>query len=356
MLSELFVFVKEYIPLAISISLVTSVVWFTNWFLLRRKGAFQAKSKNIRQMTVLILSIIGLLFILFNIPIDVATRGQILSLFGLVITGVIAFSSSSFIANIMAGLMLRFIKNFSPGDFITVEDMSGRVTEVGIMHTEIQNEHRELITFPNIYLMSKPVTVVRRSGTIISTEISLGYDVYSMKIETLLKEATINANLEDPFVLIKELGDFSITYHIAGFLSDIKTLITAQSVLRQKILDKLHDEGVEIVSPNFMNQRILDKSQIFIPKKTKMAPAKIKEEETPESIIFDKAEKAESLNIEKQKLEEKMETLSQLKKEAKEATGEKREKLDKKLEAEKNKLEKEMEELNDKEGSVKEED
>ncbi len=355
MLTELFTLVKEYIPLTISIALVTSVLWFANWFLLKRKGMFTVDSKNIRQMTVLTLLIIGLLFILFNIPMDVTTRGQILSLFGLVITGVIAFSSSSFIANIMAGLMLRFIKSFSPGDFIIIENQSGRVTEVGIMHTEIQNEHRELITFPNIYIMSKPVTVVRRSGTIISIELSLGYNDNHTKIEKLLKEAAVEAGLEDPFVLIKNLGDFSVTYRIAGFLSDIKTLITAKSVLRQKTLDSLHEAGIEIVSPSFMNQRILEKGLEFIPKKTKAIPAKSKEE-APESIIFDKAEKAESLDYQKKKLEEDKETISQLKQTAKETTGEDREKLNKKIETAEAKVSRKIEELNQKKADTDKKD
>lgn len=355
MLSEFFVFVKEYIPLAISIVLVSSVLWLANWFLLKRKGIFTVDSKNIRQMTVLTLLILGLLLILFNIPMDVATRGQILSLFGLVITGVIAFSSSSFIANIMAGLMLRFIKSFNPGDFITIENQSGRVTEVGIMHTEIQNENRELVTFPNIYIMSKPVTVVRRSGTIISTELSLGYDENHTKIEVLLKAAAIDAGLEDPFVLIKNLGDFSITYHVAGFLSDIKTLITQQSVLMQKTLDSLHNAGIEIVSPNFMNQRVLEKGQEIIPKRIKPTPAKTKEE-TPESIIFDKAEKAESLDHQKKKIEEDIEAISQLKKTAKETTGEDREKLDKKIETAEAIVTKKVEALNKKKADVDKKD
>lgn len=356
MFSELFHIIKEYIPLTLSVALVSGVVWVTNWFFLKRKGTFTLESKHIRQMVVLTTVIIGLLFILFNIPMDVATRGQILNLFGLVFTAVIAFSSSSIIANVMAGLMLRFVKSFNTGDFLTIEDKSGRVTEVGIMHTEIQNEFRELITFPNIYIMSKPVTVVRRSGTIISAELSLGYDISHVKVETLLKKAAIDAGLKDPFVLVKQLGDFSITYQVAGFLDDIKTLITSRSGLKQKSLDTLHEGGVEIVSPNFMNQRVFDKSDIFIPEKTRVPRAKAKKEEAPESIIFDKAEKAETINKQKNKLEEQKDIISQLKKSLKDVTGAEKEKIEKKIASAEEHLKNEVEEINQKTDSVQKED
>ena len=78
-----------------------------------------------------------------------STRGQIITLMGLVITGVIALSSTSFVANIMAGLMLQVVKSFKPGDFVRVGEYFGRVTERGLFHVEIQTEDRDLTTLPN---------------------------------------------------------------------------------------------------------------------------------------------------------------------------------------------------------------
>jgi small-conductance mechanosensitive channel len=67
----------------------------------------------------------------------------------------------------------------------------------------------------------------------------------------------IMAGLQNPFVQIKELGDFSISYRIAGFLPDVKHILTSRSDLRKLVVDMLHGDGIEIVSPNFMNQRVL---------------------------------------------------------------------------------------------------
>ena len=129
----------------------------------------------------------------------------------------------------------------------------------------------------------------------------MGYDFGRSRIETALKKAAGEAGLEDPFVHILELGDFSVNYRVSGFLKEVKQLISARSELREKMLDCLHEEGIEIVSPTFMNQRVLPEKRIFIPKDKKI-PIFEEKEEAPEAIIFDKAELAESTEALKEKI------------------------------------------------------
>jgi len=214
---------------------------------------------------------------------------------GIVLSAGIALSSTTFLGNMMAGLMLRAVRNFRLGDFIGVQEHFGRVSERGLFHTEIQTEERNLVTLPNLYLVTNPVTTVRSSGTIVAATVSLGYDVPRARIEERLLEAARNANLEDPFVTTQELGDFSVTYRIAGLLTEVKSLISARSRLRGAMLDSLHGGGIEIVSPIFQNQRKLEPEQVFIPKVAPKKAARVEEEApVPEEILFDKAEQAEA--------------------------------------------------------------
>ena len=305
MIADLFAAIKEFLPLIISLIIVLFVLWLANRLLLKRKVKLNPETVLTRQMIMIGLSVLGLIFVLLSIPMSEATRGQILSLLGIVFTGIIAFSSSSLIANMMSGLMIRFIKSFHAGDFIRVNDQFGRVTEVGLMHTEIQTEDRDLVTLPNIYLMTNPVKVVRNSGTIISATVSLGYDVEHSHVEELMKKAAEAAGLKDPFVLVIDLGDFSVAYRIAGFLEEVKNLLTVRSNLRKQVLDTLHNAGIEIVSPNFMNTRNLDEKTKTIPRKRVKKEKRItKKEDTPEKIIFDKADEAENLEQQKEKFDE----------------------------------------------------
>jgi hypothetical protein len=145
--------------------------------------------------------------------------------------------------------------------------------------------------------------VVRASGTIISASLSLGYDVDHRKIETLLMTAATEIGLQEPFVQVTELGDFSVTYKVSGFLAEVKQLIAARSNLRRKILDVLHHAGVEIVSPRFMNQRLLDTEQAIIPNLEAPSDSLPEEEVAPPGeVIFDKAETAERVALLRDKL------------------------------------------------------
>lgn len=319
--SELLAGFREFVPLLAVLALVSVVLWLVNWLMLKRRKELGAETQLPRQLLMIALTAVGLLLIVLVFPMSDNTRGQVLSLIGVVLTAVIALSSTTFVANIMAGLMLRVVKSFRPGDFIHIGDQFGRITERGLFHTEIQTEDRNLTTFPNLYLVTNPVTVVRSSGTIVSAELSLGYDLPHSRIEELLKEAASQTDLQEPFVQVRELGDFSVTYRVAGFLTNVKLLLTARSDLRKNVLDVLHAHGVEIVSPAFMNQRRLPEDGKVIPDEVKLHSKKQapEPEEAPENLIFDKAEEAEALENLRKEYAELNQRLEELKKERKSA-------------------------------------
>ena len=135
-----------------------------------------------------------------------------------------------------------------------------------------------------------------------------------MRIEKVLIEAAKDAGLNDPFFQVIELGNFSVTYRVSGFLTDVKTLITARSHLHEQVLDKLHELNIEIVSPNFMNQRVFPVEKQFIPERIPSGQLKdiIPGETNAEKIIFDKADDVEKLEVlteTQKKLREKLENL-----------------------------------------------
>ncbi|MEZ5529615.1 MAG: mechanosensitive ion channel [Porticoccaceae bacterium] len=284
----------EFIPLLVTIAVIAVGLWFANWLLLRR-ASLTTETRLPGQVTMLVLTIISLVAVILALPVSESTHGDLLSLLGLLLTGVIALSSTSFVANAMAGLMLRAVKSFHHGDFIHAGEHFGRVTERGLFHTEIQSENRDLITLPNLFLASNPVTVVRSSGTIVSCDLSLGYDVPHYEAEPLLKLAAEGAGLQEPFVQIRTLGDFSVSYRISGYYPEVKHLLTTRSRLRREVLDHLHGAGIEIVSPSFMNQRQFRDGEKFMASPPHVE-APLSAEQAPESMIFDKADRAEKIH------------------------------------------------------------
>lgn len=306
----------RYMPAMVAIILVALVMWGINRAFQRNPhGEVRAS----QQLIMLLGTAIGVLIIIFALPLSDTGRGQLLSLLGIVVTAVIALSSTTFVANVMAGLMLRAVNSFRPGDFVRCGDHFGRVTERGIFHTEIQTEDRDLTTLPNMYLVTNPVTVVRDSGTVVSAQLSLGYDVSHVRIEELLKRAAEVSGLEEAFVMVMELGDFAVSYRVGGFFKDVNRLLTAKSKLRKQILDVMHENGIEIVSPHFMNQRVLQTGEKMIPGPEAKPEQPEEAEGSPEEMIFDKADTAAQRELLKETLAEAREDVEALDQRIKEA-------------------------------------
>ena len=294
------------LPISVTIG-VTAVVLIV----LRRAIPDEPATRVIRQLVTVAVLVFANVALVLAMPLDSATTGQLLSLFGLVITAVIALSSTTFVSNAMAGLMLRAVGGFHPGDFLRIGENFGRVTQKGLLHTEIQSEDRDLITLPNLFVMNQPVRVVRTSGTLISAEVSLGYDVHRRQVRDLLKQAAEQAELTEPFVQITALGDHCVTYRVYGFLADVSNLVTKRTELRGRMLDCLHENGVEIVSPAFMNQRALDPAVAIRPA-LEQSTAEPTEDDHAESLMFDKAEVAvriEKLRSKRSELRAELENL-----------------------------------------------
>jgi small-conductance mechanosensitive channel len=148
----------------------------------------------------------------------------------------------------------------------------------------------------------------------------LGYDVARARAEAALLTAAVQAGLTDPFVSVLDLGDSAVQYRVAGLLTDVKEILSTRSRLRARMLDALHHASIEIVSPGFVNARMIKEGDRFIPPEARSdSPAT--QSPKPESLVFDKAEQAESLANLRKALAELDESIDTLEKETKHTAG-----------------------------------
>ncbi|MEM9202953.1 MAG: mechanosensitive ion channel family protein [Actinomycetota bacterium] len=289
----------DYVPL-LAVLVAAAIVWMAARAIIRR-DARNKPGVNVEirfQVVTIVVVFAALVAGVVALPISEARSGQILALLGIVLSAAIALSATTILGNLIAGMMLRSVRGFGPGDFIRVEGHFGRVSSQGLFHTEIQTEDRDLTTLPNGFLAAHPFSTIRNSGTVVSTTVGLGYDVPRHEVEIVLLAAAEEAGLEQAFVQIVELGDFAVVYRCAGLLTDVLRLITVKSNLNAAVLDGCHAADIEIVSPSFMNQRQVN-DQTFIPKGQRRRSASIENDpkNVPELMLFDKAEKAASRQI-----------------------------------------------------------
>lgn len=246
--------------------------------------------------------LLAIVIFILSLPVSENAKSQILSLLGIVLSAGIALSSTTMLGNLIAGFMNTNANRFKSGDLIEIENIKGRITKKSFFYTEIQLPDSNFTTIPNLYLATRPLTNTRKSDTIISTEVSLGYDVSRKLISQALKDAALKTGLTKPYVYIISLGDFSIVYRISGFLEDTDNYFSTSYSLNKYVLDALHNQNIEIVSPNFINQRQIGDKE-FISKHQSNPQT---EENPNENQIFDKAKTFEKLESTKEKLQKEL--------------------------------------------------
>lgn len=277
--------------------LLVLFLFINGWFFNRMK-AIKESAQITRQTISILIILVGTLTFILSLPIDKSLKGQILSFLAIIISAAIALSSTTVLGNLIAGIMNNAMGRFKVGDLIQIEDLIGRVTRKNIFHTEIQLEDSNFVTIPNLFISSNPVKLTRKSNTVISTSVSLGYEVSQNRIVESLKKAALDTGLKDPYVYVTELGDFSVSYKIHGFLEDSGKFFSTSSLLNSNVINCLHKSNIEIVSPSFMNQRKID-DITFIPKDIIEFKPEVPEK-TPEDLIFDKAKQAGAIEDKKE--------------------------------------------------------
>jgi len=324
----------SYLILFATVAAVVLFNWIAHKIIIVRHRNLGGEKMFPRQLGMLGLTIASIILVVLVLPVDQSTRNQIIGLIGLVISGVFAFSSGNVFANLMAGLLLRVTRPFTIGDYIQIKDHFGRVTERGLFDTEIQNEMRELIAVPNTLLISNPISTIKSPGAIISVSLSIGYDVHHDEVEALLVKAASASGLENPFVNILELGNYAVVYRVCGVLLEGNELITARTKMFRQVLDTLHGNGVEIMSPSIMDQRRIDQEMKVIPKPSARSAKVIAA--ASEKIVFDKAELAAQKVKEQRDLRDQIEKLETS---LSAASGDEKEKIKSRVDALKQKLE-----------------
>jgi len=188
------------------------------------------------------------LLIIINIP---GVNESILQLLGVVVAGIIAFSSSTIIANFMSGIIIKIGRIYKSGDIVKIDKHFGEVAEVNFISTILETPKKELMTVPNQLVMLHSVTNYSHTAYLVNVSLSLGYDVNRIKAEELLIKAAKACNLKSVFISLTNLNDFSVSYEVNGELTDAAEIPLIESALRKAILDEFNLAGIEILSPDY---------------------------------------------------------------------------------------------------------
>ena len=172
-----------------------------------------------------------------------------------------SLGSSNAIANMVAGLVITYMRPFKIGDFIKIGDVSGEVIEKTALVTRIRTPKFEDITIPNSTVLSSTSTNYSsntkqvNNGLLIHTTVTIGYDVPWKDIHKALIDAALKTQMIEqtppPFVLQTSLDDFYVSYQINVYTKEPTKQPLIYSSLHQNIQDSFNEAGIEIMSPHY---------------------------------------------------------------------------------------------------------
>ncbi len=181
------------------------------------------------------------------------------------------FGSAGSLSNVIAGLVLTYMRLFKIGDRVKIGDIVGDVIEKSSLVTRVRTPKNEIISIPNSTVMSSHTinysSDAPEKGLIIHTTVTIGYDVPWKDMHQTLIDAALRTELvlkdPQPVVLQTSLEDFYVAYQINAYVREANKQAAIYSNLHQNIQDVCNENGIEILSPHYRAAR--DGNQSTIP-------------------------------------------------------------------------------------------
>jgi len=181
-----------------------------------------------------------------------------------VLVGVLfSIGSSSIIGNLISGIVMTYMRPFSEGDRITINNITGFVLERGPMVTRLRTDKNEIVSFPNQMIMNNSITNYSFSsqpqtaldGLIMHADVTMGYDVPWQKVHEILIKAALMTKFTEqtppPFVNQLKLDDFYCWYEINVHTKKPELLPTIYTELYKNIQNGFSENGISLYAPHY---------------------------------------------------------------------------------------------------------
>lgn len=177
---------------------------------------------------------------------------------------IFSFGSSSVIGNLVAGLVITYMRPFNIGDRVNIKDITGFVVEKNLMVVRLKTDKNEYVTFPNMVILNSSTINYHTSsygesqGLVLNTEITFGYATPWQTIHEILIKAALETQYVEqqprPFVLQTGLDDFYARYQINCYTKEIDRVPAIYAKLRENIQNGFQAAGLDMTAPHFYTQ------------------------------------------------------------------------------------------------------
>ena len=187
-----------------------------------------------------------------------------------VLIGLMAsIGASSFVGQLTGGLILTYTGMLRKGEYVRIGDHEGTVISIGAFNTCILTGLGEEVTLPNTMIVGAATKnysrVVKGSGYVVDTVVTIGYDTPWRQVHAMLIQAAHRTEgiLRDPAPRVYQtaLSDFYPEYRL------VCQAVPTQPQPRAEVLANLHahiqdvfnENGVQIMSPHYVLDPTVEK-------------------------------------------------------------------------------------------------
>ncbi len=176
----------------------------------------------------------------------------------------VSIGASGVVGQIASGIILVYTYALKRGEYVRINDCEGTVTELSLFVTRLRTGMGEEIAIPNAVVLgnvtrnfSRIQNSAGRSGYVLDTTVTIGYDTPWRQVHAMLIEAAAATPeiLDDPapYVVQTALSDFYVAYKLVVNVGTDVPAARARvaSDLHAAIQDAFNRYGVQIMSPHY---------------------------------------------------------------------------------------------------------
>ena len=175
----------------------------------------------------------------------------------------LSLGSTSGVSNVVAGVMLTYMRGLHVGDVVEIAGHRGKVIATSLLATRLRTPKNVEVTIPNATVMGAEVVnfsvMAREQRLILPTTANIGYTAPWRQVHAMLLQAAERTEgvLADPapFVLQKSLDSFGVTYELNVYVGEAERMQRIYSDLHKNIQDVFNEYGVEIMTPAYEGDR-----------------------------------------------------------------------------------------------------
>lgn len=174
------------------------------------------------------------------------------------ITAVVAFAMQDTLGNILGGLALQLDNSIDIGDWIKVDELTGRVVDIRWRSTLIETRNWETVVIPNSQLMkSKFLVLGRRTDQPMQWRrwvwFNVGMEVSPTKVISVVEQAILETEIanvaNDPsancILMDMDIKGYA-RYALRYWLTDLAADDSTDAILRWHIMTALHRADIRL--------------------------------------------------------------------------------------------------------------